>query len=93
MMVRWTDAALDDLAAIIAYYLEVASPWTAEAVRQRILSAINDLSNFPERVRKSERVPGARELVVPRLPYRVFVKIAEPDLIILNVVHTARRFP
>jgi len=37
--------------------------------------------------------PGAGELVAPRLPYLVFVKIAEPDLIVLNVVHTARRFP
>jgi len=31
--------------------------------------------------------------VVPRLPYLVFLKIAPPDLIVLNVVHTARRFP
>lgn len=93
MNVRWTDAALDDLAAIVAYYLDAASPWTAEVVRQRILAAIMDLRDFPERARQSERVPGTRELVVPRLPYLVFVKIAEPDLIVLNVVHTARRFP
>lgn len=93
MNIRWTDAALDDLAAIVAYYLEAASPWTAEVVRQRILAAIVDLRDFPERVRQSERAPGARELVVPRLPYLVFVKIAGNDLIVLNVVHTARRFP
>jgi len=91
--VRWTAAALDDLAAIVAYYLEAASPWTAEVVRQRILAAIIDLRDFPERARRSERVPGTRELVVPRLPYLVFVRIAGNDLIILNVVHTARRFP
>lgn len=93
MNIRWTDAALDDLAAIVAYYLEAASPWTAEVVHQRILAAIVELRDFPERVRQSERVPGARELVVPRLPYLVFVKIAGNDLIVLNVVHTARRFP
>lgn len=93
MNIRWTAAALDDLAAIVAYYLEAVSPWTAEVVRQRILGAIIDLRDFPERARQSERVPGARELVVRRLPYLVFVRIAGNDLIVLNVVHTARRFP
>ncbi len=93
MRVRWTDEALDDLAGIVAYYLEVASPWTAETVRQGIIAAILDLRDFPERVRVSEAIPGARELVVPKLPYRVFVRVNRPELIVLNVVHTARRFP
>lgn len=93
MRVRWTDAALDDLAAIVAYYLEVASPWVAQTAQERILAAVQDLRNFPERIRPSERVPGARELVVPKLPYIVFVKVDELSLVVLNVVHTARRFP
>ena len=93
MKIRWTDAALNDLAAIVAYYMEEASPWVAGTVQQRIVAAIQDLLDFPERVRASDRTPGTRELVVPKLPYIVFVQVSETALIVLNVVHTARRFP
>ncbi|MDP2432884.1 MAG: type II toxin-antitoxin system RelE/ParE family toxin [Pseudomonadota bacterium] len=93
MKLRWTDEALDDLAAIVAYYLEVASPWTAENVERRLVEAIMAPLPFPERIRASDRVPGTRELVVPKLPYIVFVKVGSDDLIVLNIVHTARKFP
>jgi toxin ParE1/3/4 len=93
MKLRWTDAALDDLAAIVTYYLEVVSPWTAESVERRIVEAIVALLPLPERIRASERVPGARELVVQKLPYIVFVKAGSDDLVVLNIVHTARKFP
>lgn len=93
MRIGWTDEALDDLGGLVAHHLEVASPWVADTVRQRILAAIADLMTFPERIRASERVPGARELVVPKLPYIVFVQVTDVALIVLNIVHTARRFP
>jgi toxin ParE1/3/4 len=89
----WTEEALDDLATIIAYYLEAAGPWTAESVEGGLVEAIEALLDVPERIRASERVPGARELVVPKLPYLVFVKVEADALVVLNIVHTARRFP
>jgi len=93
MKILWTDAALDDLAAIIAYYHVAASPRTAEAVERRIVEEIERLPPFPERIRKSERIFGARELVVNRLPYIVFVKLLPNAIVVLNVAHTARKFP
>lgn len=92
MRILWTDEALDDLAEIFAYYAE-ASHRTAESVERRIVEQIEGLLPFPERIRKSDRIPGARELVVNRLPYIVFVKRVPDAVIILNVVHTARKFP
>jgi toxin ParE1/3/4 len=89
----WTDEALDDLAEILAYYATVASPRTAESVERRIVEQIEALPPFPERIRESDRVPGTRELVVDRLPYIVFVKVMPDALVVLNVVHTARRYP
>jgi len=89
----WTDEALDDLADIIAYYYAVASPRTAESIRQRIVGQVEGLPPFPERIRQSDRIPGARELVVSRLPYVVFVKVTGDAIIVLDVVHTARKFP
>lgn len=93
MVVYWTDESLDDLEEILAYYYLEAGPATAEAVEQRIVSQIEGLEPFPERIRKSDRIPGARELAVSRLPYIVFVKLVEDGIVILNVVHTARKFP
>jgi len=93
MRILWTEEALDDLAEIVAYYYAEASPRTAESVERRIVEQIEGLPPFPERIRKSDRVPGTRELVVNRLPYIVFVKLTQDTIIVLNVVHTSRKFP
>ena len=93
MRVLWTDEALEDLAEIVAYYYANASSSTAESVERRIIEHVEALPPFPERIRKSDRVPGAYELVVNRLPYIVFVKLLSEEIVVLNVVHTARMFP
>lgn len=93
MRILWTDEALDDLAEIVAYYTTEVSRRTAESIERRIVEQIEGLPPFPERIRISDRVPGARELVVNRLPYVVFVKLMPEAVVVLNVVHTARKFP
>ena len=93
MRILWTDEALDDLEEILAYYYLEASPKVAEAVERRIVGEIESLPPFPERVRASDRVPGARELVVNKLPYVVFVQLRDDAIVVLNVVHTRKKFP
>jgi plasmid stabilization system protein ParE len=93
MEIFWTDEALDDLVEIVAYYYTEVSPRTAESVERRIVEQVEGLPPFPERIRKSDRISGARELVVNRLPYIVFVKLLPDSIVVLNVVHTARKFP
>lgn len=93
MRLFWSDDALDDLERIIAYYHAQAGAATASAVQARLIQQILALTDFPERIRKSERVVGARELVIQRLPYIVFVQIHEDVIRVLNIVHTARKFP
>lgn len=93
MRILWTDEALDDLEEILAYYYLEASPRTAAAVERRIIGEVEALPPYPGRIRESDRVPGARELVVKKLPYVVFVQILEDAIVILNVVHTKRKFP
>lgn len=93
MRILWTDEALGDLEEILAYYYQEASPRTANAVENRIITEIESLPPFPERIRKSERVPGAHELVVNKLPYVVFVQLQADAIVVLNVVHTKRQFP
>ena len=93
MRILWTDEALDDLEEILAYYYLEASPRTAAAIERRIIAEVESLPPYPERIRESERVPGARELVVNKLPYVVFVQLGDDAIVVLNVVHTKRKFP
>ncbi len=93
MRILWTDEALDDLEEILAYYYLEASPRTAAAVERRIIGEIEALPPYPERIRESERIPGARELVVSKLPYTVFIQLRQDAIVVLNVVHTKRKFP
>lgn len=93
MEILWTDEALDDLASIIAYYSVEISPAIAESIADRIIEQVKALPPFPERARESERLPGIRELVITRLPYIAFFKRKDEQLIVLNIVHTARNFP
>lgn len=93
MRIFWTDEALDDLEEILAYYYLEASSRTAAAIEKRIIGEIESLTSYPERIRESDRMPGARELVVNKLPYVVFVQIRDDSIVVLNVVHTKRQFP
>ena len=93
MNILWTGEALDDLEEILVYYHSEAGPLTAEAVHSRIVAEIEALRVFPERIRASMRIPGARELVIRRLPYIAFAKVTDDAVIVLNVIHTAREFP
>ncbi|MDQ5904559.1 MAG: toxin ParE1/3/4 [Pseudomonadota bacterium] len=93
MQILWTDEALDDFEEILAWYHHEAGPRAAIAVQRRIVLDLEALASFPERIRASERLPGARELVVNKLPYIVFVQIVGDALVVLNVVHTRRKFP
>lgn len=70
-----------------------ASPRTTVAVERCIIAEIESLPPFPERIRESDRAPGARELVANKLPYVVFVQVREDAIVVLNVTHTARKFP
>ena len=93
MRITWTIEALDDLENILAYYYEQSWQVTAEAVEARIALVIEKLRDFPERIRASDRIPGARELVIHRLPYIAFVCVTVDEIQVLNIVHSMRKFP
>lgn len=93
MRIVWTIEALEDLENIIVYYYENVGPETAEAIERRIVQQVENLHDYPERVRESDRVPGTRETVIKRLPYIAFIRVTESEIQVLNIVHTARKFP
>ena len=89
MQVSWLRPALrnlDDEASYIAH----DSPQAARLVVQRVLTAVALLAEQPGLGRPG-RVPGTRELLVPKtryiVPYRVRGQVVE----VLRVFHTSRR--
>ncbi len=91
-VVHWTARAEQDLEDILTYYFNEAGAHVAQSIYVRIRSSVQSLQQFTERTRMG-RVAGARECVVARLPFIVVIQIQDDHVTVLNVIHTARKYP
>jgi toxin ParE1/3/4 len=74
-------------------FLRERSPAAARQLLDRVHSAGERLKQFPE-CGRAWRHPGARELVLPGLPYIVIYRIKEGAVVeTLKLFHTARDVP
>lgn len=90
--VRWSEDAENDLENIVLYYLEQAGVRVAKSVYARIGMQVESLEQFPERARPG-RVSGTREYIISKLPYIAVVDVVEDTVIVLNIVHMAKKYP
>jgi plasmid stabilization system protein ParE len=91
MRVRWLRTALRNLDEEAAY-IAADDPAAARLVVERVLAAVDLLIDQPALGRPG-RVPGTRELVVPRTRYLVPYRVRREAIEILRVFHTSRRLP
>ena len=91
MRVRWLRKALRNLDEEAAYIANDDSA-AARMVVERVLNAVAMLAQQPDMGRPG-RVPGTRELVVPRTRYIVPYRVRGDAVEILRVLHTSRRLP
>lgn len=91
MKIIWSTQALQDVEEIFDYILE-ENPDAAWDTYDRIMEYITQLEMYPG-LGRIGRVPGTRELVVPKTPYLVPYRIVGESLQILRVYHGARRWP
>jgi toxin ParE1/3/4 len=89
--VEWRPKAREDLAAIVDY-IDIDSPQAALAVFEEIQEQIGRLAQYPQMGRVG-RVANTRELVINRTPYVAVYQLAEESIIILRVLHGARKWP
>ncbi len=91
MRVRWLRAALRNLDDE-ASYIATDDPKAAQLVVQRVMDAVAALADQPALGRPG-RVPGTRELVVPKMRYIVPYRVRAQTVEVLRVFHTSRRLP
>lgn len=89
MEITFTRLAQRDLEAIHAFIAK-DDPRRAYDVLSRIRVAINRLADYPGMGRPSKKA-GVRELIVPRLPYKVPYRVRGETVCILRVLHTRRQ--
>lgn len=89
MRVRWTTAASDDLARIVARIRE-DNPEAARRVAKTIYSGIAMLRNFPLRGRLG-LAPGTREIVFSPWPYIAVYEIIGDS--VHRVRHASQDWP
>ena len=91
-VITWTQRAEQDLENILAHYLNEAGLQVAQSIFVRLHAQVQSLQQFSQRTRIG-RVAGTRELIIPRLPYIVVIQVKADKVFVLNVVHTARKYP
>jgi toxin ParE1/3/4 len=92
MNIVWSPEAIQDLISLRAYIAE-ESPAGARRIVLRILHDIEHLLPDNPNMGRPGRVPGTRELVIPRTPYIVPYRMQGESIQILRVYHGARRWP
>ena len=88
----WSPEAIEDLASLRAYIAE-DNPAAARRTVRHIIESIEQLIPDNPRIGRAGRVPGTRELVIPRSPYIVPYRLQRTTIQILRVYHGARRWP
>ena len=88
MNVRLTRKAQEDLDQIRSFVSQENSEAASRLVT-RLLELSWALADNPKEGRKTDE-PGVRVLIVPRLNYLIFYRLAEAGIQILHMRHTAR---
>lgn len=91
MRIIWLDKAQSDLYQIAEFIMQ-DDPSTALQVVSTIREATHVLSQHPN-LGRTGRVERTRELVIAGLPFIVPYQIVGPEIRILAIMHTSRKWP
>ncbi len=87
---EWSKRAANDLASIIRFYAETASPSIAAMARETILKAAHRIDTDAVIHREGKR--GTRECVLKKFPYIVIYRIDSDSRKIVRVLHQSRDY-
>lgn len=92
MTLVWSLESIHDLIALRAQIAE-HDPAAAKRTAQHILRCGEGLLAEHPKLGAPGRVPGTRELVIPKTPYIVPYRVRGSRIEIARVYHSARRWP
>jgi toxin ParE1/3/4 len=92
MTLTWSPESIHDLISLRAHIAE-HDPAAAKRVTLHILYCVEHLLSENPQLGNPGRVPGTRELVIPKTPYVVPYRIRGTTIEIARVYHSSRRWP
>jgi plasmid stabilization system protein ParE len=92
MKVRFSRIALAELSSILAD-LKTKDIGAARRFELRIRQISERIGQFPDGFQEVGERPGIRRVPLVRYPHVVFYRLAGAEVIVLRIVHGARREP
>jgi toxin ParE1/3/4 len=92
MNMVWSPEAIEDLVSIKSFISE-DDPAAAARLILHIIRNIEELLSDTPQMGRTGRVPGTRELVIPKTPFIVPYRLVGETIQVLRVYHGARRWP
>ncbi len=92
MTLQWSPESIHDLIALRAHIAD-HDPAAAKRVALHILYCVEYLLSKNPKLGAPGRVPGTREVVIPKTPYIVPCRVRGTKIEIARVYHTSRRWP
>jgi toxin ParE1/3/4 len=92
MTLQWSPESIHDLLALRAHIAE-HDPAAAKRVALHIFYCVEYLLLENPKLGAPGRVPGTRELVIPKTPYIVPYRVRQSKIEIVRVYHTSRPWP
>jgi plasmid stabilization system protein ParE len=87
---KWSPEAIDDLVSLRAQ-ISIDDPAAPKRVALHILHCVEELLSQNPQLGHPGRVPGRRELVIPKTPFVVPYRVSNTTLEVLRVYHHTRR--
>ena len=92
MKVRYSRPALADLDVILSD-LAAKNPAASVRFEARISQIEERIGRFPEAFQQVESRPGYRRVPLHRYPYLLFYTTTAEDVVVLRILHGARKEP
>ncbi|PUE35480.1 type II toxin-antitoxin system RelE/ParE family toxin [Limnohabitans sp. Hippo4] len=90
LLVEWLPAAEDDLLTILTYIAET-NVQSAKDLQIRVDRALRHLGANPYLYKSSDRVEGAREIVIS--PNYILFYLVSSKIEVLTIVHSRQKIP
>ena len=92
MKARYSRLALAELEDILER-ITAQNPAAAVRVRARVERVIERIEQFPEGAQEVAERPGVRRVPLVRYPYVIHYQVRQNEIVILRIIHGARRSP